>query len=119
MGIKRVRAGSVFTPVDDDSDAILALGELGIDEDSGSIKVGNGTAAFNALPSLPVSSSLPTSTTIVTDPETGNVTSVTEDGVTTTYTYNDDGSVDTDTRLGVTRQYSYDADGNLTTIEEV
>jgi len=61
----------------------------------------------------------PASTTIVTDPETGNVTSVTEDGVTTTYAYNDDGSVDTDTRLGVTRQYSYDADGNLTTIEEV
>lgn len=46
----------------------------------------------------------------------GNVTSVTEDGITTTYTYNPDGTVDTDTRQGVTRKYTY-TDGNLTGIE--
>lgn len=48
-----------------------------------------------------------------------NVATVTEEGVTTTYTYNIDGTVDTDTRLGVTRQYTYDGDGNLTTIEVI
>ncbi|SED49965.1 YD repeat-containing protein [Rhodococcus pyridinivorans] len=46
----------------------------------------------------------------------GNVTSVTEDGITTTYTYNADGTVDTDTRAGVTRKYTY-TNGNLTKIE--
>lgn len=46
----------------------------------------------------------------------GNVTSVTEDGITTTYTYNADGTVDTDTRQGVTRKYTY-TNGNLTKIE--
>jgi YD repeat-containing protein len=45
----------------------------------------------------------------------GNVQTVTENGVTTTYTYNPDGTVDTDTRLGTTRQYTYDGAGNLTT----
>lgn len=48
-----------------------------------------------------------------TDAE-GRPTSVTEDGVTTTYTYNPDGSVATETRNGITRTYSYDAAGNLT-----
>lgn len=47
-----------------------------------------------------------------------NVTSVTENGITTTYTYNGDGTVATDTRDGVTRQYTY-TDGNLTGIEAV
>ena len=54
-------------------------------------------------------------TTIVTDPATGNVMSVTENGVTTTYTYGPNG-VATDTRLGVTRTYTYDGSGNLTGI---
>ncbi|QHB37872.1 hypothetical protein SEA_OPIE_29 [Gordonia phage Opie] len=46
----------------------------------------------------------------------GNVQTVTEDGVATTYTYNSDGTVATDTRAGVTRTYGYDGNGNLTTI---
>jgi hypothetical protein len=56
----------------------------------------------------------PASQTI--DYTNGNVTSVTEDGITTTYTYNADGTVDTDTRQGVTRKYTYTG-GNLTKIE--
>jgi hypothetical protein len=48
----------------------------------------------------------------------GNVSSVTDSGVETTYTCNADGTVDTDTRLGVTRQYIYDGE-NLTGIEAV
>lgn len=46
----------------------------------------------------------------------GNVQTVTENGVTTTYTYNPDGSVATDVRAGVTRTYTYDGSGNLTGI---
>jgi len=46
----------------------------------------------------------------------GNVASVTENGVTTTFTYNPDGTVATDTRAGVTRTYTYDGSGNLTGI---
>lgn len=57
----------------------------------------------------------PDSTAVVYDGE--NVSSVTEDGITTTYTYNPDGSVATDTRDGVTRAYTYDTAGNLTDIE--
>ncbi|TCN51794.1 YD repeat-containing protein [Rhodococcus sp. SMB37] len=57
----------------------------------------------------------PDSTAVVYDGE--NVSSVTEDGITTTYTYNPDGSVATDTRAGVTRTYTYDTAGNLTEIE--
>lgn len=49
----------------------------------------------------------------------GNVETVTEDGIVTTYTYNPDGSVDTDERGGITRQYTYDGDGNLTGIEAI
>lgn len=44
----------------------------------------------------------------------GRPTSVTEGGVTTTYTYNADGSVNTETRGGITRTYAYDGSGNLT-----
>jgi YD repeat-containing protein len=57
------------------------------------------------------------STSIVTDPITGRVTSVTEDGIVTTFTYNSDGTVATDTRNGITRTYTYDGAGNLTEIE--
>lgn len=46
----------------------------------------------------------------------GNVQTVTENSVTTTYTYNPDGTVATDTRAGVTRTYTYDGSGNLTGI---
>lgn len=59
--------------------------------------------------------SFPAATAISYDGN-GNVQSVTENGVTTTYTYNPDGTVDTDTRDGVTRKYTYTA-GNLTGIE--
>ncbi|MFE5699992.1 hypothetical protein [Rhodococcus koreensis] len=47
----------------------------------------------------------------------GNVATVTDNGITTTYTYNADGTVATDTRDGVTRTYTYDGSGNLTGIE--
>jgi len=47
----------------------------------------------------------------------GNVATVTDNGITTTYTYNADGTVHTDTRDGVTRTYTYDGSGNLTGIE--
>ncbi|MBN9208128.1 MAG: hypothetical protein J0H96_05620 [Microbacterium ginsengisoli] len=57
--------------------------------------------------------------TTITYDGSGNVTAVTEGGITTTYTYNPDGTVATDTRLGVTRAYTYDGSGNLTSIEEV
>jgi uncharacterized protein RhaS with RHS repeats len=46
----------------------------------------------------------------------GNVATVTENGVTTSFTYNSDGTVATDTRAGVTRTYTYDGSGNLTGI---
>lgn len=49
----------------------------------------------------------------------GNVDSVTDNGIETTFTYNANGTVDTDTRLGKTRQYTYDTNGNLTNIEEI
>lgn len=58
----------------------------------------------------------PLATTIDYDAE-GNVTSVTEGGITTTYTYNPDGSVATDTRNSITREYTYDAAGNLVSME--
>ncbi|WP_270483421.1 hypothetical protein [Gordonia jacobaea] len=58
----------------------------------------------------------PASQVIAIDPATGNVTSVTTNGVATTYTYNADGTVHTDTRAGVTRTYTYDGSGNLTGI---
>jgi YD repeat-containing protein len=54
------------------------------------------------------------STSIVYDATTGAVTSATENGVTTTYTYNADGSVNTETRLGKVRTWVYDASGNPT-----
>ncbi|MDX5962953.1 hypothetical protein SIM91_06455 [Rhodococcus opacus] len=41
---------------------------------------------------------------------------MTDNGITTTYTYNADGTVHTDTRDGVTRTYTYDGSGNLTGI---
>ncbi|UKA69596.1 hypothetical protein [Arthrobacter sp. FW306-06-A] len=49
----------------------------------------------------------------------GSVQSVTENGITTTYTYNTDGTVATDTRtingVTTTRNYGY-TNGNLTSI---
>lgn len=59
----------------------------------------------------------PLSGSIVYD-DNGNVESVTEDGVSTTYTYNSDGTVDTETRNGSTRQYTY-SDGIVTGWAEV
>lgn len=54
------------------------------------------------------------STAIVYDGATGNVTSLTEGGITTTYTYNADGTVNTETRLGKVRTWAYDGSGNPT-----
>lgn len=51
---------------------------------------------------------------IVYDSTTGNVTSVTEGGITTTFTYNADGTVNTETRLGKVRTWAYDGSGNPT-----
>ena len=48
------------------------------------------------------------------DPTTGDVTSITEGGITTTYTYNPDGTLNTETRLGKTRTRTYDGNGRLT-----
>lgn len=58
----------------------------------------------------------PASQVIAIDPATGNVTSVTTNGVATNYTYKADGSVATDSCNGITRDYEYDGSGNLTTI---
>ncbi|MDI9914356.1 hypothetical protein [Rhodococcus sp. IEGM 1379] len=55
-------------------------------------------------------------TTGITYDGSGNVQTVTENGITTTYAYNPDGTVHTDTRAGVTRTYTYDGSGNLTGI---
>lgn len=59
--------------------------------------------------------------TLITYDDDGNVDTVTENGLTTTYTYNVDGTVATDsvTIAGETinRSYTYDGDGNLTEIE--
>jgi YD repeat-containing protein len=44
----------------------------------------------------------------------GNVTSATEGGITTTFTYNADGTVNTETRQGRVRTWAYDANGNPT-----
>jgi YD repeat-containing protein len=44
----------------------------------------------------------------------GNVTSTTEGGITTTFTYNADGTVNTETRLGKVRTWAYDGSGNPT-----
>jgi YD repeat-containing protein len=43
-----------------------------------------------------------------------SITSITENGVTRTFTYNADGSVHTETAGGRTRTFSYDGSGNLT-----
>jgi len=51
---------------------------------------------------------------IVYDATTGNVTSITEGGITTTFTYNADGTVNTETRLGKVRTWAYDGNGNPT-----
>jgi len=51
---------------------------------------------------------------IVYDASTGNVTSITEGGITTTFTYNADGTVNTESRLGKVRTWAYDASGNPT-----
>jgi len=49
----------------------------------------------------------------------GNIESVTEAGVTTTFTYNPDGTVLTDVRTGHVRTYTYDVSGNLTGIASI
>lgn len=51
---------------------------------------------------------------IVRDPTTGLISSVTQNGVTTTYTRDGSGKIATQTRAGVTRTYTRDASGNLT-----
>jgi YD repeat-containing protein len=44
----------------------------------------------------------------------GQVTSATENGITTTYAYNADGTVNTEARLGKVRTWTYDSNGNPT-----
>jgi YD repeat-containing protein len=61
-----------------------------------------------------LTNTLKATSAIVYDPATGNVTSITEDGVTTTFTYNPDGTVNTETMLGKVRTWAYDANGNPT-----
>jgi YD repeat-containing protein len=70
------------------------------------------TAATAAADAAAGNTFLPTSG-ISYNPD-GSVSSVTEGGVTTTYTYNPDGTVNTETRLGKTRTWAYDANGNPT-----
>jgi YD repeat-containing protein len=45
---------------------------------------------------------------------TGNVASVTENGLVTTFTYNIDGTVKTQTTGGITKTFSYDTNGRVT-----
>jgi YD repeat-containing protein len=68
-----------------------------------------GTTALNAT----YVRAFEASSSIVYD-GSGNVTSATEGGVTTTFTYNADGTVNTETRLGKVRTWAYDANGNPT-----
>lgn len=57
MTVKRIRAGTVYRPVDDNSDPILYFGELGIDADTGAMKIGDGETPWSGLAALPTSSS--------------------------------------------------------------
>lgn len=103
---------------------ILAAGEPGYDTTLEVFKIGNGTDRWLTLPvgegmseadaDARYAPSFPA--TGITYDAAGNVETVTENGITTTYTYNVDGSVATDTRAGVTRTYTYDGSGNLTGI---
>jgi YD repeat-containing protein len=77
-----------------------------------------GTPGASASQSIQIDLSAPPAATLIAYTESGDVDSVTVDGITTTYTYNLDGTVATDTRLGKTRQYTYDA-GDLVSIEEI
>ena len=61
------------------------------------------------------SATFPSATAITYD-GSGNVLTVTEDGVRTRFAYNPDGTVEYDVRNGVRRTYSYDGSGNLTGI---
>ena len=66
---------------------------------------------FDAVSGLPLSvvSNSPSVLTINSRDAAGNPTSVTEGGITSTYTWNADGTVATETRLGLTRTYTYSA----------
>ena len=98
--------------IDEETKALPAVAREAIDARIGA--VGDPKYLSKTEASATYAPAFPASQTIAyTD---GNVTSVTEDGITTTYTYNPDGTVDTDTRQGVTRKYTY-TDGNLTGIE--
>jgi YD repeat-containing protein len=85
---------------------------LGVDQKvpDASLPTRLGTTALNAT----FDRAFEPSTSIVYDAATGNVTSATEGGITTTFTYNTDGSVKTETRLGKVRTWVYDAAGNPT-----
>jgi YD repeat-containing protein len=104
---------------------VLAAGEHGYETDTEASKIGDGVTAwadlpysganptFAALNATYVPALAPTSS-IVYDGATGNVTSTTEGGITTTFTYNADGTVNTETRLGKVRTWAYDGSGNPT-----
>ncbi len=73
------------------------------------------TANTNVITNLPnnYQQAFP-ATSNITYNGNGDVTSVTEGGITTTYTYNANGTVSTETRNGKVRTWSYDANGNPT-----
>lgn len=104
-------------------DPVLASGELGYVKDSGDTKTGDGVSRWSELgfSSLGEASlnatyvpAMAATSDIVYDATTGNVTSITEGGITTTFTYNADGTVNTETRQGKVRTWTYDANGNPT-----
>jgi hypothetical protein len=53
VSVRRFRAGTHYNPPIDASDAVLGLGELGIDDETGAMKQGDGTTPFSALDPLP------------------------------------------------------------------
>lgn len=77
-------------------------------------KATTGGTALNTALTATYAREFEPSTAIVYDGTTGNVTSSTEGGITTTYTYNADGTVNTETRLGKVRTWAYDGSGNPT-----
>jgi YD repeat-containing protein len=103
---------------------VLAAGEHGYETDTEASKIGDGVTAWADLPysgANPTFAALNATFARVFEPSasivydgSGNVTSATEGGITTTFTYNADGTVNTETRQGRVRTWAYDANGNPT-----
>lgn len=94
----------------------LAAGEPGIETDTGVLKIGDGSANWDALDPVLDGTYAPLSSPVgsYTYDGNGNV-ETTPDG--TTYTWESDGSggyrVATETVNGVTRTFTYNGDGTL------